>query len=204
MHALPAPAPLQMPVRAALRQRRSSFGRFEAARPLPQQDLATMLAAAERAAADTLPLTAGRATGLYVFVNHVTALEPGVYAYADGVLHLLERGAPGRFLQQNYFLANYNLEQAAAVAVPTVRTAAVLDVVGDRGYRLVNAAIGATSQAWYTAASALNVGCGVALGFDSVSYVERLGLSRTGEVPLLLMMAGHERPGSAAFRYEIV
>ncbi len=203
-HPLPAPLPLDMPLRTALRRRHSSFGRFEASSPLPQAELATLLAATERAAQDTLPLPGGaRAAGLYVFVNHVAGLEPGVYAYAQGVLHLVDRGAPGRFLQDNYFLANYNLEQAAAVVVPTVRTAAVLEAVGDRGYRLVNATIGAAAQAWYTAAAALGIGCGVALGFDSVSYVERLDLSSSGEVPLLLMMVGHERPGSAAFRYEI-
>ena len=36
------------------------------------------------------------------------------------------------------------------------------------------------------------LGCGVALGFDAVSYVEELGLADTGEVPLLIMMVGHE------------
>lgn len=203
-HPLPTPLPLDVPLRAALRRRRSSFGRFEAASPLPQAELGTLLAATERATEDTLPLPGGgRTAGLYVFVNHVAGLEPGVYAYADGVLRLLDRGAPGRFLQENYFLANYNFEQAAAVVVPTMRTSAVLDAVGDRGYRLVNATIGAAAQAWYIAAAALDVGCGVALGFDSVSYIERLGLSRSGEIPLLLMMVGHERPGAAAFHYEI-
>jgi nitroreductase len=116
---------------------------------------------------------------------------------------MVREGRPGTFLQKNYFLSNYNLEQAGVVLVPTVRTTAVLDAVGDRGYRLVNATVGAVSQAVYTAASALELGCGVALGFDNISYIEELGLEDTGEAPLLIMMIGNERPAPADFRYEI-
>lgn len=87
--------------------------------------------------------------------------------------------------------------------MPTVRTHAVLDAVGDRGYRLVNATVGAIAQTVYTAASAVHTGCGVALGFDNLSYAEELGLEATGEAPLLIMMIGNERPAPADFRYEI-
>jgi SagB-type dehydrogenase family enzyme len=197
---LPPPAPLTVPVRTALRRRRSSFGRFDARLPLAADSLSTALAAASAAARDTL--VADGLVGLYVYVNHVEGLAPGTYRYADGRLLLLDREAPGTFLQRNYFLANYNLEQAGAVVVPTMRSRAVIGAVGDRGYRLVNATIGAVAQNVYLACAALDVGCGVALGFDNVSYVEHLGLA-DGEVPLLLMMLGAERPGSADFRYEI-
>ncbi|MEK8169117.1 hypothetical protein NKH77_02640 [Streptomyces sp. M19] len=72
---------------------------------------------------------------LYVFVNHVDGLAPGAYAYdpAAHALHPVIEGPPGELLQRAYFLANYNLEQAAVVVVPAVRTTAVLDAVGDRG-----------------------------------------------------------------------
>jgi hypothetical protein len=63
--------------------------------------------------------------------------------------------------------------------------------------------VGAVAQATYVAATAAGTACGVALGFDGVSYVEHLGLAESGEVPLLLMMLGGERPGAADFRYEI-
>jgi hypothetical protein len=101
------------------------------------------------------------------------------------------------FLQRNYFLPNYNLEQAAVVIVPTIRVSAVLDAVGPRGYNVVNATIGAVAQNVYTAAAALDIGGGVALGFDGVSYVEELGLDATGETPLLIMLVPHSR-GSRA------
>ena len=82
-----------------------------------------------------------RLARLYVFVNHVEGVAPGATrttrtaATAPG----RPRAARATFLQRNYFLANYNLEQAGAVLVPTVRTTAVLDAVGDRGYRLPSA-----------------------------------------------------------------
>ncbi|WP_329111331.1 SagB family peptide dehydrogenase [Micromonospora sp. NBC_01699] len=206
--ALPEPRPLTVDVRTALRRRRSSFGRFEARTPIEAEQLAALLAASAGARFDTdaagphLPPL----TKVYAFVNHVRNVPPGAYEYepVSNALRLVRPGPPGGFLQRNYFLANYNLEQAAAVLVPTVRTAAVLGAVGDRGYHLVNATIGAVAQNCYTAASAAGLGCGVALGFDNISYVEELELADSGEYPLLIMLVGHERPDPADFRYELV
>ncbi len=201
---LPPARPLETDVRTALRDRRSSFGRFDAQQPVTRPQLAACLAAAvtgSRLGGDTGDV---RLAKLYVFVSHVEGgagvvrVRPRAAQSAAG-----EGGAAGEFLQRNYFLANYNLEQAGAVLVPTVRTTAVLDAVGDRGYRLVNATIGAVAQSLYTAASAVDLGCGVALGFDNISYIEELGLDGTGEAPLLIMMIGNERPAPADFRYEI-
>jgi len=204
--ALPAPTVLTMGARQALRTRRSSFGRFDASTPLDGADFAAALAAAAatRIDCDVSDPAIGLAK-IYAFVNHVDGIEPGAYEY-DPALHTLQLvtpGPPGDFLQRNYFLANYNLEQAAAVLVPTVRTTAVLDAVGERGYRLVNATVGAISQSVYTAAAALDIGCGVALGFDNISFIEELDLLGTDEAPLLIMMIGNERPQPADFRYEI-
>ncbi|WP_327233325.1 nitroreductase family protein [Streptomyces sp. NBC_01317] len=217
--ALPAPELPPVSVRTALRERRSSFGRFDASRPVTSGQLAATLAAcaatslgsdAERPAAPADGPGAGRTAlpglvTLYAFVNHVEGIEPGAYAYdpAAHELRLVVPGAPGPFLQRTYFLSNYNLEQTGAVLVPTVRTTAVLDAVGDRGYRLVNGTIGAVAQTFYTAASALGLGAGVALGFDNISYIEELGLDGTGEKPLLIMLLGNERARPADFRYEI-
>ncbi|MGW2014654.1 SagB family peptide dehydrogenase [Streptomyces sp. NPDC001927] len=205
---LPAPRPLTADVRTALRRRRSSFGRFDAQRPVFLDQLTACLAAAtsaSRLGGDTRGAEDAPLARLYVFVNHVEGLAPGSYAYDPdaGALRPVKEGRPGAFLQKNYFLANYNLEQAGAVLVPAMRTTAVLDAVGDRGYRLVGATIGAVSQAVYTASAAMELGCGVALGFDNISYIEELGLDGTGESPLLIMLIGNERPVPADFRYEI-
>ncbi|MDN5381912.1 nitroreductase family protein [Streptomyces sp. LB8] len=205
--ALPAPVLPDSGVRRALRNRRSSFGRFDARRRLDSAHLSAVLAACAetRLAGDTDPSGELRLTRLYAFVNHVEGVEQGAYAYDPdrGELRLVAAGPQGSFLQRNYFLANYNLEQAGAVLVPTVRTTAVLDALGDRGYRLALGTVGAVSQSFYVAASALGLGAGVALGFDNVSFVERLGLEGSDEAPLLIMALGHERPDPADFRHEI-
>ncbi|MFD5028985.1 nitroreductase family protein [Streptomyces sp. NPDC058405] len=204
---LPEPQLPRVSVRTALRERRSSFGRFDASSAVTPAQLSATLGAC---AAASLGSDAERADApglvtLYAFVNHVEGVEPGAYAYdpATHALRLVVPGAPGPFLQRNYFLSNYNLEQAGAVIVPTMRTTAVLDAVGDRGYRLVNGTIGAIAQTFYTAASALGLGAGVALGFDNISYIEELALEDSGEAPLLIMLLGNERPQPADFRYEI-
>ena len=203
---LPEPAGLTMPLVTALRRRRSSFGRFEG-RPISAAELAAALAAsvAARVPSEIDGPDDGTLVKLYVFVNHVTDVPAGVYEYAPeaNALRLVSTDEPGEFLQQSYFLANYNLEQTAVVIVPTVRTHAVLDAVGARGYNVVNAAIGAVSQNFYTAAAALGLGAGVALGFDNISYAERLGTTVTDEAPLLIMLLGHERAGGGDYRYEL-
>ncbi|WP_432906415.1 nitroreductase family protein [Micromonospora matsumotoense] len=205
--ALPPPSPLAMPVRAALRRRRSSFGRFDGSTPLGTADLAALLAATHGAQLPTevADVADGALTKLYVFVNHVQQTAPGSYEY-DPARHQLRAcrpGPPGMFLQRNYFLPNYNVEQAAVVVVPAIRVGAVLDAAGPRGYNVVNATIGAVAQTFYTAAAALDLGCGVALGFDGVSYVEELELAAAGEVPLLIMLAGHERALPSDYRHEL-
>ncbi|MFI9613371.1 nitroreductase family protein [Streptomyces sp. NPDC052023] len=205
--ALPPAVFPEVDVRTALRTRRSSFGRFDATVPLTAVQLATALAACAetRLGSDAEPDGTPRQARLYAFVNHVEGVEPGAYAYEPEThtLRLVAPGAPGSFLQQNYFLSNYNLEQTGAVLVPTLRTTAVLDATGDRGYRLVNATVGAIAQTFYTASAALGLGAGVALGFDNISYIEHLGLEDTGEAPLLIMLLGNERPHPADFRSDI-
>ncbi|MFD7138582.1 nitroreductase family protein [Streptomyces sp. NPDC059919] len=204
---LPAPAAAPTGVHAALRARRSSFGRFDASHPLAGRELASVLAdcAATAVGSEAERPEGPGLTSLYVFVNHVEGVAPGAYAYdpAARTLRLVVPGPPGPFLQRSYFLSNYNLEQAGAVIVPTVRTTAVLDAVGDRGYRLVGAAVGAVAQTFYTSAAAHGLGAGVALGFDTVSHIEELGLTGTDEAPLLIMLLGHERSRPADFRHEI-
>lgn len=204
----PAQAPA-LTTRQALRSRCSSFGRFSGAEPTTAAELSALLAAAASGAALPCDLAEPGAgldlAKLYVFANHVTGVEPGAYEYdpATGRLLRITATAPGGFLQPTYFLDNYNLEQTGAVIVPTVRAAAVIDAVGDRGYRLTNAVIGAVAQATYTAAAALGLGCGVALGFDNISYIEELGLDGTGEAPLLIMMIGRERARAADYSFQI-
>ncbi|MER0480004.1 nitroreductase family protein [Streptomyces sp. Edi2] len=193
----------------ALRGRRSSFGGFSSVRALSRGELGSLLTAAERGAALPCDLSPAADQGLglvkfCVFVNHVEGIEPGSYEYdpKQSALAPVKTGSCGTFLQRNYFLNNYNVEQAAAVIVPVIRGDAVIDAVGPRGYRLINALTGAVAQALYTSAAGLGIGCGAALGFDNISYMEELGLTETREMPLLMLMIGHERGGHAGCRFE--
>jgi SagB-type dehydrogenase family enzyme len=187
---------------ASLRSRRSSFGLFDGRRPLTAGELSTVLAAAARGADFPCDVSTADIVRTYVFVNHVDGIPPGIYAYDDGELHPVKAGAQGEFLQRNYFLSNYNVEQTAAVIVPALRGSAVIDAVGPRGYRLLNALIGSVAQAVYTASAGIGIGCGAALGFDNISYIDELDLAESGEVPLLILMVGNDRGGYAGCRYE--
>jgi len=207
---LPQPSPLLKDSAEVLTARRSSFGRFSSARSMEPTDLAYLLSEGALAGllnCDVLlPTAENNPLELFVFVNHVSGVAPGAYRYdqAAGALEQINRGVDDGFLQRNYFLENYNPEQAGAVIVPAIRTKAFLDEIGPRGYRVANTIIGMATQRIYEAATSIDVGCGAALGFDNVSYMERLEIDGGDLVPLIMMMVGSERPGSAAYRYEIL
>ncbi|MFG3254761.1 nitroreductase family protein [Streptomyces sp. NPDC048172] len=207
---LPPPAPPRRDLSASLATRRSSFGLLSAETPLAAEELAALLRAATETPhlrTDVRPGT-GKAsgtpplTGVAVFVNHVTDVPPGVYAYEPEAHALTPIPGPGPhpFLQDVYTLNNYNLEQAATVLVARARPHAVLDATGPRGYRLLNAEIGALAQSVYLTATAHGLSCGAALGFDYEKMANRLGKGPENDTwPLLLLMTGHERPTQAEF-----
>ncbi|GAA4897600.1 SagB-type dehydrogenase family enzyme [Stackebrandtia albiflava] len=192
-------------VSAILARRRSSFGTFSSKTPLSAEELATLLRVTARGC--RLRTDAGRAdfARLAVFVNHVAGIAPGAYLYDEerSGLVLVDGEAPGELLQTMYFLDNYNVEQAAAVISVLVPVESVLDAVGDRGVRLLNAVVGSATQSCYVAASALDVACGAALGFDNVSYAERLRLSGSDEWPMIMLMVGRDRDDQADFAYPL-
>ncbi|MEU8381117.1 SagB family peptide dehydrogenase [Streptosporangium sp. NPDC048865] len=210
------PLPLDATVREALRSRRSSFGRFSAQYCLGQAELGAVLRAGTLGArlvsdvkhSDGTP----ELTRLAVLVNHVDGVPADAYDYdvATNTLLPLGVGVSTSFLQRNYFLNNYNMEQVAAVVTVLARPHAVIAATGQRGYRFLNAEVGAAAQAMYLAAAAANIGCGAALGFDNVSYVEHMDrqrdLSRDDddqEWPLLIVMLGHERRKAPDFHFRL-
>jgi nitroreductase len=193
--------------RTALRERRSSFGRFSGVPAMTTAELSSVLAVAAAGRILSTDVTARDAsplTRLAVFINHVAGTPAGVYDYDPdgGRLGVVDELPPGQFLQAAYFLNNYNLEQAAAVVAVIGRPEAVLAAVGDRGYRMLNIEVGAVGQAVYTGAAAVGVGCGAIFGFENVSVRERLGCA-DDEWPILLIMLGHERSGGPAIDYRL-
>jgi SagB-type dehydrogenase family enzyme len=193
----------------ALRRRRSSFGLFRARPALTATELATVLATAGPGSALRVDVRGDDGspalTRLAVFVNHVEGVAEGAYDYQPDhhALRLIpgERNTP--FLQHQYFLNNYNLEQAGAVLAVISRPRAAVEAIGDRAYRLVNAEVGAVAQTLYLVAAALGIGCGAALGFDNVALAERLGIAGTDEWPVLIIMLGRERGDQADIAYRL-
>ncbi|WP_073835335.1 nitroreductase family protein [Micromonospora sp. CB01531] len=212
--ALPAPelARLARPLSAVLATRSSSFGRFRRPPELTAAELGTTLAfatAGRHHPADAgLPGDAPALTRLWVFANHVDGLDAGTYAYCSR-RHVLLPAAPepdggmSAFLQQQYFLTNYTMGQVGAVLAIAGRLDAVLDAVGPRGYRILNAEIGAVAQRAYCAATAQRLGCGAVLGFDNVAMDEALGLTGTDERTVLFLLLGRHPDATADLMYRL-
>jgi SagB-type dehydrogenase family enzyme len=206
---LPPPlnARLGRDVGEVIRFRRTSFGSFVGSRKLGLDELGTILAgtaAAQDYQADVVPADVGL-TGLYALVNRVTGLAPGTYAYdrAGHRLHAIQERPLADFLQRNYYLSNYNLDQVGAVLAISARWESALRTCGSRGYRLVNSEVGAAAQTAYTAAAALGVGCGAVLGFDNIAIDEAVGLDGSDERTFLFVLLGHERADRADFDYRL-
>ncbi|PZH16295.1 hypothetical protein C1I97_06855 [Streptomyces sp. NTH33] len=208
----PLPAPLEerlgRDLGGVLRSRRTSFGSFVGSRPLGLDELATVLAGAASArhyASDVTPTRTGL-TGLYVLAHRVAGLPSGTYRYdPDGHrLQTVQERPLADFLQRNYYLSNYNLDQVGAVLAISARWESVLRAYGSRGYRVVNAEVGAVAQNAYVAAGATGVGCGAVLGFDNISIDEAVGLDGTDERTFLFVLLGHERADRADFDYRLV
>ncbi|MFU8874096.1 SagB family peptide dehydrogenase [Micromonospora sp. SL4-19] len=203
---------LERPLSAVLATRSSSFGRFRRPPDLTAAELGTTLAfaaAGRHHPADVgLPADAPALTRLWVFANHVGGLATGSYAYCPRRHTLLPAGPEpdggmSAFLQQQYFLTNYTMGQVGAVLAISGRLDAVLDAVGPRGYRILNAEIGAVAQRAYCAASAQRVGCGAVLGFDNVSMDAALGLAGTDERTVLFLLLGRHPDGAADLAYRL-
>ena len=191
-----------------MRIRRTSFGSFVGSRPLGLDELGTVLAgtmSGQDYLSDASPAGAGL-TGLYVLANRVTGLPCGTYRYdrAGHRLQLVQERRLAEYLQRSYYLSNYNLDQTGAVLAISGRWESTLRTCGSRGYRILNAEVGALAQTAYVASAALGVGCGVVLGFDNIAIDEAVGLDGTDERTFLFVLLGHERRDRADFDYRLL
>lgn len=207
--ALPAPRtdPTGASITDVLCGRHTSFGSFNGARRMRLDELATILAgtlSAQDYTSDTVPADLGL-TGLYVLANRVDDLASGTYRYDRDrhALHTIAERPLAMYLQRSYFLSNYNLEQVGAVLAISARLDSTLRTCGSRGYRMLNAEVGAVAQTAYAAAASAGVGCGAVLGFDNVALDEALGLDDGDERTFLFVLLGHERTDSADFAFRL-
>lgn len=191
-----------------LRARRTSFGSFVRSRLLGLDELATVLAgavSAQRYDSDVVPADVAL-TGLYVLANRVEGLPSGTYRYecGDHRLQVVRQSPIAEMLQHSYYLSNYNLEQVGAVLAVSGRSRSTLAAYGSRGYRVLNAEVGAIAQTAYVSATALGVGCGAVLGFDNIAMDEAVGLDDGDERTFLYLLLGHERADRADFDYRLL
>jgi SagB-type dehydrogenase family enzyme len=203
------PQLLELDLLAAFRGRQSSFGRFTSSPALSLRQLATVLAfgAQARHYRTDLKLDDGTPalTRLMVFVNHVEGLGPGAYSY-DARSHCLSTIREDDlclFLQHNYFLRNYNLQQCAAVITVVGHVEAVLRAFGNRGYRVLNFEVGIVAQSIYLAASGMSIGCGAVLGFDNLNLDKVLGLDGIDYRSLLFLLVGHQNSNPLNYEFRL-
>lgn len=207
---LPAPAAgdLGRTLGEALRSRHTSFGSFVGSQPLNLDELASILAGTTSARSYSSDVAAAEIgfTGLYVMANRVTGLPSGAYRYdQDGHrLQVVQERPIADYLQRNYYLSNYNLDQVGAVLAISARWASTIGAFGNRGYRVLNSEVGAVAQTAYVAAAAAGVGCGAVLGFDNIAIDEVLGLDGSDERTFLFVLLGHERADRADFDYSLL
>lgn len=184
-------------------RRRSSFGLLTGRPALDLSDLAWVLSAVDDAGHTGTDVAPAERTEpwirSWVLANHVDGLESGIHAYRHG--RLISRGPVDvGGLQRHYALTNYNLSEAAALVVVTVRLAPMIEAYGGRGYRMLGIEVGQAAQSLYLAATARNLGIGAVLGIDNLEVDALLGIDQTDERSMLFFLLGH-RPRRTA-RYD--
>ncbi|HXF56044.1 MAG TPA: SagB family peptide dehydrogenase [Actinomycetota bacterium] len=137
--------------------RRRGSARFFAPGALPLEVLRTVLSAATRGAPTDYALEGSSLVQPYLVVNAVRGMVPGAYVWERGQLHLLQEG---RFAAQAGYLC---LEQrlamdASVTAFLMAPLDRVLDVAGDRGYRLAQLEGGVAGGFMYLGAYAHRFG----------------------------------------------
>jgi SagB-type dehydrogenase family enzyme len=175
-------------------QRRGSTRRFSRA-SLSAEELGTVLWWATRDDPADVP---GGLIDLFVIVNAVDGVAPGAYRYRpDG--HALEVVKAGAFRNESGYLC---LEQAlgadaAAVLYVLAPLGALLDVFGNRGYRLANLQAGLAGGRAYLAAYAQGFGAS-GLTFYDRQVVEFFAPASHDLDAIFVVALGRSAPGAAA------
>jgi SagB-type dehydrogenase family enzyme len=194
---------------AALMERGSSWGRFRCHPRLSWNDLSNLLCflnCSARHATDAYTLPRGpSAVRVCLIARNVSGLPPGAYDHdpCRGQLLPITASQIDSQLQKAYFLENYNLDQVAAILVVVGRLQPVLASWGSRGLRIMNAEAGMVAQRCYTAASALGLGCGAALGLDATQINRAVGVDGENESSILLIFIGHQVPSAYAYDFRL-
>ncbi|RRD47648.1 nitroreductase family protein [Arachnia propionica] len=191
--------------RRTVQKRESSFGRFDGSTGMSRSQLSALLVSALGPRLIRFPSQEDSLHHFFrlsVFATRVGDIPEGAYQYEPQSHSLCEVPGPPLhpFLQYCYYLKNYNFEQASAILVISACPGSVISKIGPRGYRLMNAELGAALQRIYVRAASEELGCGAVYGFENVAIRERLQMEGE-EWPLVLVLVGPNKPGSAFYRY---
>ncbi|MDO4253361.1 MAG: nitroreductase family protein [Rothia sp. (in: high G+C Gram-positive bacteria)] len=185
----------------ALHRRQTSFGRFTG-EGYSTQTLESLLDAANLVCKQFTARDHSK-NGLrweyLIFVNNIEGLDPGIYRYRDRKLKILQDKPQQDFLAETYFLKNYDGRKAAATIIPCGNVFEVSRLWGVRGYRLINALIGAICQAVSVEAVRSGVGTGTALGFDPDAHARHVGMDKDMMTPMLMIMTGIDNQYAGEF-----
>jgi SagB-type dehydrogenase family enzyme len=182
-----------------LRRRRSSMGYFEPGE-IPLGALGALLAATTTGYLSDInePAPHLRHTALFLVVNQVAGLSPGVYHYrADR--HALDPVRTGNLrseLQATLLASMFNLHHASLCVYPVGDYASGFAAHGDRWYRIQNMEAGLVLERLYLAAAALGLRCHTNLGYSAERTHRLLGLSGSRLRALIQLVVGFGRePG---------
>lgn len=168
--------------------RRRGSARFFASGSLPLPVLRAILAVATRGLPTDYAPQGSALVRPYLVVNAVRGLAPGAYVWERGELHLLQEG---RFAAQAGYLC---LEQrlgmdAAVTAFLMAPLDRVLEVAGDRGYRLAQLEGGVAGGFLYLGAYAHRFGA-TGLTFYDDDVTEFFSPHAAGKACLLVVAVG--------------
>jgi SagB-type dehydrogenase family enzyme len=182
-----------------LMARHSAWGSMRALPLLPLEWLISVLqyisSTTSTISLNMRELVPENAVQLLVVANHVAGISQGVYRWNAADASLKSTAVTSTFVnwQSAYGMDNYNLEQASCLLLITGNLRLMLELFGNRGYRLLNHQIGVIAQLAYVAATAGNIRCGAVLGVREQMLKEILGLDAKEDIFLAVLLGRGER-----------
>jgi SagB-type dehydrogenase family enzyme len=193
---------------AILCDRETSMGRFRRAPAIEKGALDSILEFSTRGCSYVADVYEDHAwlpsLDVTAILRNVQHMQDGVYDYdfSNARLSPHKTARMPTSLQSIYFLKNYNVDQVSALLVVSARFETVFAAFGGRGLRVVNAEAGILTQRMYLASTALSVGCGVILGFDS-QQIRDITAMGPGSTPVLVIFLGHQVAKAFAYDFRI-
>lgn len=154
---------------SVLLSRRSAWGSLRGPTPLPLSRLEALLSLAWRAGGlpscwirESLP---DGALCIHIYAQHVDGLATGAWTWDPLARSFHAREADNLpSWQETYAMENYNIDDVGCQVFIAVDLPRVLAQAGPRGYRVLNAWVGALVHLLYVGAAALQLDCGAVLG----------------------------------------